>query len=781
MQKIFQHLLLIVTLTLVAPISSAEPEERGFKVTQSTDGSSLKVTFDGLTIMHHDREHPAISVGSGVTTFKETYGNFLITDNILEKVDLVDVEVAQKGKNKHVLTFAKGGTYKTEVTLSYDDKKGLDHVITLSSLPKGVNRTWVRLYAERDEHVYGGRLQYEGPRRHCATPLPKLSPGLGTGGEQFSHFDLRGRSFPMWVREQGVGRQRWDWVTHVVDQVHGGGGGDYHTTYWPQPTVVSSRRYFCHFTTNNYMVMDFGHPDHHEIQIWGDPGQIVLDSGRDFFDVSKKLSGVLGRQPPLPEWVYSGAILGVQGGTETVLSHLRQAEQNGVRVSALWIQDWVGRYHTYLGKRLYWDWAWDKSHYPGLDNVIKEYKSKGVMFLAYINPHFITEGPMFKEANLKGYLVRNSSGQSYLQDFGGFYCGTVDLTNPEAYGWFKGVLKRNMVDLGFAGWMADFGEYLATDMVYHSGDPAESVHNLYPVLWARVNREVVEEAGKLDEITIWMRAGYSGSENYTLLAWAGDQTVDARIHDGLASVIPAALSLAVSGFGLHHYDIGGYITLPTIYRTEEVLLRYAEAAVFTPVMRTHEGNRPDDSWQIFSSTDTSRQFGRLTQLYVHLAGYTRRLVRENSMAGTPVQRPLFYHYPADPRAYTEQYQYMYGPDLLVAPVYHEEVDTWAVYLPGETETWVHLWTGVSYASGQVVSVSAPVGEPPVFYRAASTWVNVFRKIPTDFPRLPDVPPAGSRWGLLWHLRAAAVLLAAVLGSFLACSCVLYRSRKRKTA
>ncbi|XP_035693945.1 sulfoquinovosidase-like [Branchiostoma floridae] len=757
MRGVFQHVLLILTLTLAASNLSAEPQaERGFKVTQSTDGSSLEVTFDGLTIMHHDREHPAISVGSGVTTFKETYGNFLITDNVVEKVDLVNVEVAQKGKNKHVLTFStREGTYKTKVMFSYDDKKGLDHVIALS-LPKGANRTWVRLYAEEEEHVYGG-------------------------GEQFSHFDLRGHSFPMWVREQGVGRQSWDLITHVVDQVHGGGGGDYHTTYWPQPTVVSSRRYFCHFTTTNYMVMDFDHPDHHEIQIWGDPGRIVLDSGHDFFDVSKKLSGVLGRQPPLPEWVYSGTILGVQGGTDTVLEHLRQAEKNGVKVSALWVQDWVGKLHTYMGKRLYWDWAWDKSWYPGLDNVIKEYKSKGVRFLSYINPHLIVEGPMFKEANLKGYLVANSSGQSYLQDFGGFFCGTVDLTNPDAYQWFKDVMKRNMVDLGFAGWMADFGEYLATDMVYHSGESPETVHNLYPVLWARLNREVVEEAGKLDEITIWMRAGYSGSENYTLLAWAGDQTVDARIHDGLASVIPAALSLAVSGFGLHHYDIGGYITLPTIYRTEEVLLRYAEAAVFTPVMRTHEGNRPDDSWQVFSSADTLRQFGRLTRMYVHLAGYIKQQVRENSMLGVPVQRPLFYHYPDDRRAYSEQYQYMFGPDVLVAPVYHEEVDTWDAYLPGETEEWVHLWTGASYTGGQVVSVSAPVGEPPVFYRVASTWADVFRKILTDFPRLRDVPPATTRWGLLWHLRVATVLTAGVVGAFLACSCVLYRNRKRKTS
>ncbi|WP_366545420.1 TIM-barrel domain-containing protein, partial [Salmonella enterica] len=90
---------------------------------------------------------------------------------------------------------------------------------------------------------------------------------------------------------------------------------------------------------------------------------------------------------------------------------------------------------------------------------------------------------------------------------------------------------------------------------------AEIMHNAWPALWAKCNYEALQETGKLGEILFFMRAGYTGSQKYSTMMWAGDQNVDWSLDDGLASVVPAALSLAMTGHGLHHSDIGGYTTL----------------------------------------------------------------------------------------------------------------------------------------------------------------------------------------------------------------------------
>ncbi|XP_022089994.1 uncharacterized protein LOC110978941 isoform X2 [Acanthaster planci] len=566
---------------------------------------------------------------------------------------------------------------------------------------------------------------------------------------------------------KGVGRNKSTEVTFKADR-RNGGGGDYYTTYWAQPTFTSSRKYSCHFDTTSYFEFDFRHPDFHEVQIWNNrPGKIYFGVDDTFIGLVGKVTAFLGRQPLMPLWTQGGAILGVQGGTTAMLEYLKGAQGNSTLVSGLWIQDWVGRIKTSFGRRLFWNWEWNREQYPNLDTEIVRLREQGVRVFAYINPNLNREGSLFKEAEEQNLLVKNSSGQTYLVDFGEFFCGIVDMTNPAAFAWYKGIIRKNMIDLGFAGWMADFGEYLPTDAVFHSGQPGEELHNHWPVLWAKLNREAAEDAGLVEELLIWMRAGFSGSQRYCTMSWAGDQFVDFSLADGLASVIPAALSLGMSGFGLSHFDIGGYTSMFGIGRTKELLLRYAEFAAFTPVMRTHEGNRPSANWQFYSSTDTNLAFARHTKIFNALANYTQAVVRENTESGIPVQRPLFMHYENDQKSYNIKYEYLYGRDLLVAPVYNEGVDTWSVYLP--PDNWVFLWDGQEYDGGSTVTVPAPLGKIPVFYRKGSPWTTVFIKLRKS--AVPSVSPAtstkeptrsGPAEGGLLHTLALAVMMALLL-------------------
>jgi alpha-glucosidase len=119
----------------------------------------------------------------------------------------------------------------------------------------------------------------------------------------------------------------------------------------------------------------------------------------------------------------------------------------------------------------------------------------------------------------------------------------------------------------------------------------------------------------------------------------------------------------------------------------------------------------------------------MTRLYRHLAPYLSQLSQEAATRGLPLQRPLFLHYEADPRAYESQTSYLFGPDLLVAPVIAAGATRWRTYLPAG-ETWVHVWSEAEYAGGQDVEVAAPLGEPPVFYRRRSEHRALFNGLKT---------------------------------------------------
>lgn len=663
-----------------------------FEISQTENGFELRA--GGKLILRHSDAHPALFLGSGREKITMYRGNFTVEDRLERRLPL-RFETFDGEK----LIFAiPGGIEKYTVGVS--ERGGLLYLTGAAA--DGFSRLWIRLEAEPEEHVTGG-------------------------GEQFSALDLRGRLFPIWTREQGVGRNKLTEVTRLAD-CSDGGGGDYHTTFFPQPTFVSSRGYFAHLRNYEYSELDFREEDYHELTLWSSAFSLVLGDGRDYSELLRKLTGLLGRQPALPEWAMKGLWLGVQGGTRRALELRDRCVSGGMDVSAVWIQDWEGKRVTSFGKRLQWDWRWNREMYPGLDGVITA--DKACRWMGYINPYLVEGGVLFAEAKEHGYFVKRTDGSDYLFDFGEYDCGVVDLTSDSAFEWYKNVIKTNLIGLGFRGWMADFGEYLPADAVCADGESGLTAHNRWPELWARCNREAVEEAGLLGECVFFMRAGAAGSQKYATLVWAGDQCVDWSEDDGLPSVITAALSLGMSGYGLHTCDAGGYTTLFHLKRDRELMLRWLEFACFTPVMRTHEGNRPDSNIQIYSDDEMIRDAARLTRMHTALLPYLRECVRENAEDGMPVMRPLFMAEPECAEAYKrELYSYMLGGDMVVCPVVEQGAFTRSVWLPaGE---WVHLWSGETFARGSH-TVGAPMGEPPVFYRAESKYAELFREISGKF-------------------------------------------------
>ena len=651
-------------------------------------------------ILRHSSAAPCAFVGSGRARMDMFRGNFDIEDRVTERAPL---RHATLDGARIALATAQGQPPRLILTLR---EWGDDASLALDCPDATVNRLWLRVVAEPGEHVWGG-------------------------GEQMSYLDLRGRRFPLWTSEPGVGRDKTSLITFQADR-DGRAGGDYWTTNYPQPTYLSSRYYALHVETTAYAVFDFRDDEFHEIETWAVPSRVELWRRPSYALLVSAMADRFGRQPPLPEWLYRGAIIGLKDG-ERSFERLDAIERAGVQVSALWCEDWSGLRHTSFGARLFWDWRADEGRYPALRERIAGLRARGIRFLGYVNPYLCADGGLFAEAESAGYLATDMNGAAALVDFGQFECGVVDFTNPDAATWFaERVIGRNMLDPGLSGWMADFGEYLPVDVHLASGD-ATTLHNAWPVLWAEVNARAVALRGMTGEALFFMRAGYSGVQRHCPLLWGGDQCVDFSRHDGLVSVIPAALSAGLLGNAFHHSDIGGYTSLYGQVRTAELLMRWAEMAAFTPVMRTHEGNRPRDNLQIDQDPAVLAHFARMTRIWVHLVPYLRILVAEAGRSGLPLQRPLFLHFEADPRTYATQDTYLYGPDLLVAPVHEAGAVSRHVYLPAGEE-WVHLWSGRSQPGGHVVECPAPLGQPPVWFRASSPHRALFDEVSsTAFP------------------------------------------------
>jgi alpha-glucosidase len=656
------------------------------------DEKGFCLNLGGRVLLESTPENPMIFAGHGRETVDMYRGNFKIEDYVTEREPL-PVQARQEADGTVSLDFA--GRIRGSLRVNGDLCE-----ISLERLDPSINRFWFRVRADRDEHVYG-----------C--------------GEQMSYFDLRGRHFPLWTSEPGVGRDKTTYVTWRSD-VENKAGGDYYNTNYPEATYVSSRKYYLNVDSTAYADFDFRNSDFHELQIWEVPAKIRIEAAPTMKEVVERETAAFGRQPELPDWAYSGLVLGVQGGSGRSFKIAEDLVRKGVKLAGVWCQDWCGKRVTSFGKRLQWDWHYHEEMYPDLPKDIERLHRKGIRFLSYINPYLVNDGVLYREGHEKGYFAKKPDGSDYLVDFGEFYCGVVDLTNPEAFTWFKEIIKKYTIGIGCDGWMADFGEYLPTDdIVLHNGASPMIEHNRWPVRWAACNYEALAETGNLGKIVYFMRAGGHGSQKYCDLLWAGDQSVDFSRHDGLCTVICAALSAGMTGNGLTHSDIGGYTSLFGNDRTKELFLRWAEMAVFTPFMRTHEGNRPDENFQFYDDEDSIRQMARLTDIFTMLSPYTKDCVRENHEKGIPVQRPLFLEYEDDPETYGLQFQYMLGSDVIVAPVIREGTKELSLYLPeGE---WIHLWTGKCFGKGRN-TVAVPMGYPAVFWKKGSSRADVFEAI-----------------------------------------------------
>lgn len=576
------------------------------------------------------------------------------------------------------------------------------------------------LELELRERPDGVELRFHGePGRAYEFSLPAdAEEAVFGGGEQYRQVNLRGELVPNLVSEH---IQASTVIQKALlprrlyrEKPHGQIG-----SYAPMPVFVTDRGRMIRFDTDSDGISDFTGQC---LRFTFDacPASLTLTAGESYETLTRSLARDIPNRQYLPDWCLEGMILGVQGGTETVLRKAFAMLDAGARVSAVWCQDWCGENLTVMGKQVWWNWEADEQLYPNLREAIAKLNARGVRFLGYINPYLVKDSRLYSECLEKGWLITHRDGTVYHIKSTTFDAGMLDLTNPETVRFVKDeLIKKNMLELGMSGWMADFGEYLPVDCVLHRGDPA-LLHNRWPVLWAKLNREAIEEYGAKDAF-FFSRSGYPGVQSWAPILWNGDQHTDWTKDYGMPCVMPASFNLGFSGVSLVHADVGGFFSFPKIKRGPELFIRWMEMACFSPLMRSHESLRPWANAQ-FDHPQVLPYTVKLTKLHAALRPYLERLLAE-AREGLPAIRPDFWE-AVDYGASRDPYSYFLGSELYVCPVIEAGLRYRPVFLP--EGRWVHFWTGRELEGGKEYRVGCSLGKIPVFYRKGSPFTDVFK-------------------------------------------------------
>lgn len=668
-------------------------------VTLTVAADRIEIRADGRVLWSSSPGRSFVAAGSGDVEVQEHRGYFWPTTSIEE-------EYADQTLD-HVSVTSEGAV------VIQGQVGGSDYGVTIRAAGEGAS------------------LVVAAPDADVVALIGHRTEGAGVHGlgAQFAPFDLDGRVIPILVREQGVGRGEQP-LTVLADLTNRGAGGTEEMTYaawasWVTDDLQGVRLDPSDPNSHAFATLDLTDPDTVALTSWTPTISATLTAAEDPAALVAAQQAVATREE-LPEWSQTGAIVGLQGGTESVRADVKALQEAGVPIAGVWLQDWSGRRTTDFGDRLWWTWQLDAERYPGWDRLVQDLRADGIATTTYVNPFLVDAGPkgdasirnLYAEARDRDFLVRNAAGDPYPLDQGGFDAYLVDLTNPAAADWYAEVIATEVLTDGVAGFMADFAEGLPFDAELAEGDAA-LLHNQWPALWQQTVRDACELAERSDCLA-WFRSG--ALTNTSPVSWVGDQMVDFSREDGLSSALQGMLSAGVSGWPLAHSDIGGYTSINAVVkkyrRTPELLARWAELQAFGVLMRTHEGNLPDVNAQVVDSDSTRVDFARMTKVYAALAPYRATVIDEAVRTGVPAMRHGWLAAPDTDAALVEE-QFFLGADVLVSPVLEEGATAVDVTLPpGE---WRHLFTGETYDGDQVHTVQAPVGTPAAFVRADSVW------------------------------------------------------------
>jgi alpha-D-xyloside xylohydrolase len=387
------------------------------------------------------------------------------------------------------------------------------------------------------------------------------------------------------------------------------------------------------------------------------------------------------------------------------------------------------------------DFRFDEEFFPDPEAMVAELKEMGIELMVSVWPQIDLQSENYDEMYRRGFLVRPEMGVNISMLFGG-YSNFFDATNPEArkYVWEK--CKKNYYNYGIKIFWLDeaepeFSVYDYDNYRYYLG-PNVQIGNIYPQLYSRAFYEGMKAEGQQNIVNL-VRCAWVGSQRYGALVWSGD--IHSSYED-FRKQICAGLHMGICGVPWWTTDIGGFHGGdPENEGFRKLLVRWFQYGTFSPVMRLHGDRKPttklyrkDGSPALFTGgnnevwsfgEETYKILKKYLMIREKIRPYTRELMRQAHEKGTPVMRTMFYEFPDDEICWDLKDQYMFGSDLLIAPIVYENMASRKVYLP-KGAVWTNLHDGKQYEGGQSVLVDAPLDVIPVFTIEGrkSEWIGM---------------------------------------------------------
>ena len=447
----------------------------------------------------------------------------------------------------------------------------------------------------------------------------------------------------------------------------------------------------------------------------------VIFAGDSPADLVTHYSTLTGTAPKMPEFATGFWQSKLRYySQENVLSVAREYKRRKLPISVIVVDI------------LHWpahgDWKFIPELWPDPAAMVEELDSMGIKLMVSVWPTLSSKSENYEEYLRRNFTIRPENGNNLFLDVGEDLT-YVDATHPGARKALWSKLKEGYFDLGVRHFWLDEAEPEMEPLEYHNvryyeGNGLE-ISSLYPYYLSQAIYEGQVESGQTEIINL-TSSGWIGSQRLGSLLWSGDIGGD---FPTLRKHIKAGLNIGLAGIPWWTTDIGGFWADPQDDGYTELLIRWFQFAAFSPVMRIHGVNRPGEDWEEngqSGSTGSPNEvwsFGEeafeILSHYLNIRERLRPYIQKHmdvaSEDGTPVMRPLFYDFPEDGESYMIEDQYMFGPDILVAPVIEAGVDSRAIYLPPGS-MWTDALTGETFAGGQTIDYAVSIENIPLFTR-----------------------------------------------------------------
>ena len=324
------------------------------------------------------------------------------------------------------------------------------------------------------------------------------------------------------------------------------------------------------------------------------------------------------------------------------------------------------------------DYKFSENRFQNPQQMLKDLRSQGLHVCLWQLPYFTPKNRYFSELIEKDMYVKNGNGELPYEDV------VLDFSNPETVKWYQDKLA-GLLNIGVSAIKVDFGEAAPLNGIYASGKSGWYEHNLYPV---RYDMAVSEITKKLhNENIMWARAAWAGSQRYPL-HWGGDA---ATTNTGLLGTLRAGLSFGLSGFSFWSHDMGGFVKSTP----EDLYCRWIPFGFLTSHTRAH-GAPPTEPW-LYDSKRVQDVFRKSAEMKYRLMPYVYAQAKECTEKGLPMLRALFVEFPDDPGAWKVDDEYLFGSQILVAPLLESGMTGRTVYLP--EGKWIDYQTEKVYEGG----------------------------------------------------------------------------------